>query len=119
MGEHRPQTVLERVARLEIENARLEARIARIRAHDANADTVSTRRPRTRGGRAWTVGVALTFCGTLFGMAIGFATSRSSHATSAASEPPPAIDPLPPTPPVYAVPPPRVGNLHVSSGSQR
>lgn len=119
MGERTPQTVLERVARLEIENAALAARIARIRADGARADTVSTRRPRASRPAAFGVGVAFALCGTMCGLALGLTCPRTSPRTAVAAEPPPAIDPLPPTPPVYAVPPPRAPGLRVRAGSSR
>lgn len=102
MGERLPQTALERVARLEIENAELAARIARIRARDARADTVSTRRPNADASAPWIVGLALALCGTMLGTAIAFACARTHAATAVVIEPPPVVDPLPPTPPVYA-----------------
>lgn len=99
MGDRQPQTVLERVARLEAENAELAARIARIHARRARADTVSTRpRPGARPG----VCLAFAFVGVLFGVAFTWAAGAPDRV---AAEPPPAVEPLPPTPPVYGAPP--------------
>jgi hypothetical protein len=107
MGDHRPQTVLERVARLEAENADLAARIARIHARRARADTVSTRSTRPRpGGRH---GLAFAFVGVLCGFAAAWAARTAAVDDEVASEPPPAVEPLPPTPPVYGGRPTRFG----------
>lgn len=103
MEDGSPESALERVARLEIENESLRRRIARARRRAFQEDTVSTRRPG--GGRlALSLGVGIAFGGAL----VGIAASLTARAAAPVPylEPPPAIAPLPPTPPVYAEPSP-------------
>lgn len=99
------RTALERVARLERENAELRARIDRIRNPGPLEDTViSTRRAPSKPNVAIALGLAMTTIGLAIGLLISMAASRA-HARPYAAQPARTLAPLADAPPViYAAP---------------
>lgn len=96
--------VLERVARLEIENAALRARIERARYESTLADTTVTRLRPPPAQCAFTLALAGLFAAMAMGLLSG-ALERRSRAAVIPVTPVPAVDPVPPTPPVYVATP--------------
>ena len=108
------ERALERVARLELENAALRARIERIRAHDALEDTVATRRPPPRGSYAVAFALGVVIAGTVIGAVLGASMQGAMGARASQDhlDLTPTLAPMPPTPPVYGAP--TVGTTYYS-----